>query len=334
MEPVLRMLSETEYITGEKICAQLGMTRAAVWKRIEKLRGEGYQIESAGKRGYLLIPKPNSLLPGYCLKSLQTSWAGQGEICYAYGMDSTNTTLKEMAREGAPQGSMALCEVQWKGRGRLNRTWEAMQEENLMQSLLLRPTLPVEQAALCTLAAAVAMAKAVEETAEGIAVRIKWPNDLVIGKRKFVGILSEMEADMDGIRFIVMGIGVNVNQKSFAGELAEKATSMWVEKSHALGEEPPPLDRQALLRSYLHWMEAAMAALEKDGLKGILTEYTRRSVTLGHMVRVMDGKESFTGKAEALDEVGALWVRDEQGKRRRVLSGDVSVRGVMGYVEG
>lgn len=344
MDPLLSMLSETQAVSGERLCERLGVTRAAIWKRMEKLREEGYQILSAGKLGYRLAEKPDSLLPGYVALGLGTRWAGRGEILYQPQMTSTNAVLKARAYEGAARGSLALCQEQTQGKGRLGRGWDAARGENLLHSLLLCPALPTEQAQLCTLAAAVAMAGAAEEMAPGLTVGIKWPNDLVIRGRKCAGILSELSADMDGIRFLVMGVGVNVNQRHFAGELADKATSLWLERERLAGQEAgqepgkdsqvqsyPPLDRRTLLQAYLRRVEQAMGALEQRGLAGILPEYERRSVTLGAKVQVLGPREAFTGTAQALDETGALWIVEETGERRRVLSGDVSVRGVMGY---
>lgn len=328
LDALLSMLSQTEYTSGERLCEQLGMTRAAIWKRMEKLRAEGYQIISAGKRGYRLETVRGSLLPGYIAAALQTRWAGRGEILYAQEMTSTSAVLKDHARKGAPNGSIALCEEQTQGRGRMQRSWECEPGQNLMHSLLLRPNLPLEQAPLCTLAAACAMAKAIEATVPGIKTGIKWPNDILIGGRKCVGILSELAADMDGIQFVVMGVGVNVNQREFAGELAQRATSLVNERA----QDAPPIDRAALLCAYLLYMEQAMDALMKEGLPGILQEYGSRSVTIGSRVRVIGADSEFLGMADTVDETGALLVTDESGQKRRVLSGDVSVRGVMGYV--
>lgn len=159
MDPILGMLSTKEPISGERLCEQLGMTRAAVWKRMEKLRAEGYRIVSAGKLGYRLDPEENSLLPGYLLHELDTRWAGRGEIAYEAKMDSTNIRAKELARSGAPSGSLALCDQQTAGRGRLQRRWETPAGVALTQSLVLRPSLPTEQAQLFTLAAALAAAR-------------------------------------------------------------------------------------------------------------------------------------------------------------------------------
>lgn len=330
MEELLDMLSYETPVSGEKLCAKLGLTRGAVWKRMEKLREEGYEIVSAGKLGYRLEPKEDCLLPGYIQKELTTRWAGRGEIVYARELDSTNTRAKQMAREGAPHGSLALCEQQTKGRGRLQRVWETNAGEALMQTLVLRPNIPTEQAQLCTLAAAVATVQAISDVCPQLSAGIKWPNDVVLNGKKCVGILSELSADPDGLQFIVPGVGINVNQLGFSGELQDKATSLLMELRKT---EPTagPMCRRKLLCAYLSRMEAAIDALQREGLSGILPAYLEHSVTLGQTVRVVGVNETFVGTALRLDETGALIVQDETGAHRRVLSGDVSVRGLMGY---
>lgn len=330
MEPLLEMLDYETPVSGEKLCARLGMTRGAVWKRMEKLREEGYDVVSMGKLGYRLNPVPNSLLPGYLQKELCTRWAGRGEIAYAAEMDSTNTRAKQMARNCAPHGSLAVCELQTAGRGRLQRAWETPSGVALMHSLVLRPSLPTEQVQLCTLAAAIAAAQAISETCPELDAGIKWPNDVIVNGKKCVGILSELSADMDGLEFVVPGVGINVNQTAFEGELKEKATSMLIEL-RKLRPDAPPICRRKVFCAYLKHMEAAVDALEKEGLAGILPEYLRRSVTLGKKVQVIGTGVAFTGTAKCIDETGALIVTDEEGQDRRVLSGDVSVRGLMGY---
>ena len=332
MDELLSLLSKGDLTSGETLCQNLNMTRAAIWKRIEKLRKEGYAIESLAGRGYKLNTPLNSLLPAYIQMNLKTNWAGKGTILYEQTTPSTNTRLKELARNGAPRGSISLCELQTQGKGRLGRTWEANSGENLMHSLLLCPNLSLEQSPLCTLAAATAMAQAIEDVLPILNAGIKWPNDIVMNGRKCVGILSELAADMDGIHFIVMGVGVNVNQTAFAGDIADSATSLLLEQRKQIGEKNcPPIDRRQLLCAYLSRMEQAITKLEEDGLSALLPEYTRRSVTLGAEVRVISTNDEWRGTAESIDDTGALKVRDASGTLRRVLSGDVSVRGVMGY---
>ncbi len=261
----------------------------------------------------------------YLKKHLETCWAGRGEIAYEPVMNSTNIRAKDMARAGAPHGSLAVCDHQTAGRGRMTRRWETPAGEALTQTMVLRPKLPVEQCQLCTFAAALAAARAIEEVCPELKPGIKWPNDVVIGSKKCVGILCEMVLDGSGYA-VVPGVGININQKAFDGELADKATSLFIET----GKQQ---DRRAVLCAYLKYMEQAMDALEKEGLQGIWQDYAQRSVTLGSRVRVVGTDSEFTGTAKAVDETGALIVTDESGTDRRVLSGDVSVRGLMGYVD-
>ena len=258
------------------------------------------------------------------LKRLNTRWAGKGEIAYEAVMNSTNIRAKEMARAGAPHGSLAVCEHQTAGRGRMTRVWETPAGEALTQTVILRPKMPVEQAQLCIFAAALAAAKAIEHVCPDVKTGIKWPNDVVIGSRKCVGILCEMVLDGSGYA-IAAGVGINVNQKQFEGELADKATSLFMETGRVI-------DRWQVLCAYLTYLEQAVDALEREGLAGILPEYVSRSVTLGSCVRVVGTDVTFVGTAKSVDETGALLVTDETGEERRVLSGDVSVRGLMGYV--
>lgn len=332
MDSLLDMLSTTDYISGERLCERLQMTRGAVWKRMEKLRAQGYQIVSAGKLGYRLSPEDNALLPGYLEKELETRWAGRGEVFYEPETTSTNTRAKEMARAGAPHGSLSVCDHQTAGKGRLGRAWETPAGEALTQSMVLRPKLSVEQAQLVTIAAAVATAQAIADLCPTLSPGIKWPNDVLVDGKKCVGILCELAADMDGIQFLVAGVGINVNQTAFDGELSEKATSLLLElrRSNAGAK---PLCRRKLLCAYLRHMEDAVDALEQGGLSAIRHSYVSHSVTIGSHVRVIGVNTDFSGIARDIDETGALLAEDESGTLRRVLAADVSVRGMMGYTK-
>ena len=324
MDELLEMLAMGPYVSGEMMSKHLGVTRAAVWKRIESLRSQGFVIESAGKRGYRLLEPYDSLLPVFLKKGLQTSWAGQPPMVYAESMTSTNAVLKQAAESGAGHGTLALCERQTQGRGRRGRIWVSPKGQGIWMSLLIRPKLAPSQAQLITLAAALAMAEAVAgET--GLDPKIKWPNDLTVSGKKICGILLELSGDLDHIAYVVVGTGLNVGKDAFPPELNHQATSLETELGY-------PVKRAPILRAYLAAMERHMESLEKSGLAGILPAYEKRSCTLSQPVRVEGGGESFVGIAAALDEDGALLVKLENGTLRRVLAGDVSVRGVMGYV--
>lgn len=321
MRTILEMLSSGDYTSGEKMSQELGISRAAVWKRITALRQEGWQIESGGKRGYRLIME-DRLEPALWTGELTTRSLGRGENRCLSTVDSTNAEAKRMALSGAPGGSLCVSETQTAGRGRLGRSWSSPAGAGLWQSVLLRPALPPRDAPLITLCVALAMAQAVEETC-GLDVRIKWPNDLVYQGKKLCGILLEVGGDLDAIEYIVAGAGLNVRRGAYPPELAEKAG--------AIEDFTAPPERRTVLVHYLAALEKAVALLEQQGFAGIQEAYCARSCTLGSQVQVT-GSVNLRGTAEALDGSGALLVRTEDGVLHRVLSGDVSVRGVMGYV--
>ncbi len=323
MEELLSMLAGEEYISGEEMSRRLRITRAAVWKRIETLRGQGYAVESAGKKGYRLVEPPDSLLPVFVQRGLDTQWAGQPPMIYAETMTSTNAVLKAAAESGAPAGTVALCEEQTAGRGRRGRNWTSPKGQGLWISLLLRPSLPPGRVQLITFAVALAMAEATEKET-GLAVAVKWPNDLVIGGKKACGILLEFSGDAESVAYVVAGAGLNVGKGAYPPELYGQAASL----EDALGIPPK---RAPILRAYLRGMEKYMENLEREGLAGILPAYEKRSCTLHKPVRVLGGGAEFSGTAVGLDENGGLLVKLQDGTVRHVLAGDVSVRGVMGY---
>lgn len=315
------MLAGGEYVSGQDMSKELGISRPAVWKRITQLKEQGWQIEAAEHKGYRLIAG-DSLDPRLWTGMLTTRLLGRGTVRYENTVTSTNTMVKQMNLEGAPAGSLCLCETQSAGKGRLGRRWESPEGVGLWQSVLLKPHLPPEQAPLITLCAALAVAQAVTETT-GLDVRIKWPNDVILNRRKLCGILLEMTSDPDAIESIVVGVGINVKRGAYPEELAEKAI--------AIQEAAEPPLRRVLYVHYLAALEDYVTKLEQGGFSGIAQDYTRLSCTLGSRVQVT-GSLNLVGMAESLDETGALMVRTDDGVLHRVLSGDVSVRGVMGYV--
>ncbi len=262
-----------------------------------------------------------SLLSAHWTPLLTTRALGRAVNHYEHTLTSTNLVLKDMAKQGAPHGSLCLCETQTAGRGRMDRQWSSPEGQGVWLSVLLRPALMPEDAPLITFACALAMAKAVREVT-GLDARIKWPNDLVLNGRKLCGILLEMGFDAGGM-YVIAGTGLNVRRGAYPQELAERATS--IEEWAAVP------DRGALVAAYLRALEDAVSALEQHGFAGIAADFRRECITLGSQVHVLGTDASFTGVAEDVDASGALLVRTES-ELRRVLAGDVSVRGVMGYV--
>lgn len=316
------LLSFDEYVSGEKLSETLGMTRAAVWKRVEALRSAGILVEGGGRKGYRLVHDPESLDPLYWKRRLNTLSLGQNVI-YAPEMSSTNTVLKKAAQEGAPHGTLAICDRQTQGKGRMGRVWETAEKgAQLTCSILLRPTVEIEKAALFTLITGLSMVQAIK--AMGLDAGIKWPNDLVYDGKKLCGILLEMAADMDGLKYVVLGTGVNLKSGAYPEALSFRATSL---QAHLA----PPVLKQELLLNYLNLLENNLATFESEGFPPLKAAYEERCVTLQSRVNVL-GTETFTGMAQGIDDTGALLVIDEKKQTHRVIYGDVSVRGVMGYV--
>lgn len=316
---VLELLREAGgYISGERMAERLGVTRAAIWKKIAALREQGYDIASAPRSGYALRGAPDSLIEAEIRKDLDTSLIGRRVACYG-AVDSTNLIAKELAREGAADGTVVVAESQGTGRGRLERRFFSPPGKGIWVSVLLRPSFLPQEAPKCTLMAAVAVARAMEKF--GLRAEIKWPNDILHDGKKLVGILTEMSAEMDRVNYIVVGIGINVNiaPEDFPADLREIATSLMQMK----GE---PLPRVAFLQELLRALDGLYADVQREGFAPVLAAWRTYAVTLGRPVRVIAAAgETFDGVAADIDGEGALLIDTASG-RRRVLAGDVSIR--------
>ena len=306
------------YISGEKMAERLGVTRAAVWKKIAALRDAGYDISSTPRSGYVLRSAPDSLIETEIAQGLDTALVGRKIICYDT-VDSTNLVLKNLAREGAEDGTVVVADSQGTGRGRMERAFFSPPGKGIWVSILLRPTFLPQDAPKCTLMAAVAVARAMETF--GLRAAIKWPNDILHEGRKLVGILTEMSAEMDRVNYVVIGIGINVNiaPEDFPEELRATATSLMQMKG-------APLPRVAFLQELLRALDDLYTSVQREGFAPVLAAWREYAVTLGQEVRVIGpaGVE-FEGVAADIDAEGALLVDTAEG-RRRVLAGDVSIR--------
>ena len=318
---LLRLLQGGAAVSGEAISRRLRMSRTAVWKRVQHLRELGYEIESAPRRGYWLLGEV--LQPDGIRAQLRTRWLGKEIVCRDV-VDSTFRLMRELEAKGAADGAVAVAGQQTAGRGRLNRSWDSPPQTGLYFNVLLRPKLPTAQAVRLTPAVAVGVCRGLQEL--GFDARIKWPNDIVVGGKKVCGMLLEMGGDMERLRFVSAGIGINVGQRAFPEELREKATSLLLSG----GRE---ISRLRVLCAVLEQLEAALELTYAD-YGALLTQYRARSATLGARVRAynaVDGME-LVGLAQDVGEDGELLVRDDAGALHALRAGDVSVRGMMGYV--
>ncbi len=317
-DELIRMLRSSQggYVSGTELASALGVSRAAVWKQVRALARAGFAIDAVPSKGYRLTAAPDVVLPGDITRDLGTAVIG-GTIRYEDEIPSTNTLAMELAHAGAAEGTVVLAEAQSGGRGRLGREWFSPRG-NMYFSVILRPPIPPSRAPLLTLMGAVASASAIRSQT-GVAAGIKWPNDLLINGKKAAGILTEMSAEPDRIRYVVLGIGVNANMDPalFSSEVRRTATTLALEAGMAV-------DRTDLLRRMLleldHWYGRF-----RDDAAGMLAAWRLLNVTLGNRIRVSGAGPVREGLARDVDEEGRLILELDDGTGLPVAAGDVTI---------
>ncbi len=322
---ILALLRESDkFVSGQELCNRFGVSRTAVWKVINQLKKEGYRIEAVQNKGYHMVSSPD-VLSVYELESRRnTNWLGK-EIVYKEVTTSTNADVRKLAEDGAENGLLVFADAQTAGKGRRGREWESPKGTNLYFSMLLKPQFEPHKASMITLVAAYSVARVIREKT-GLDAKIKWPNDIVVGKKKVCGILTEMSMERDYIHHIVVGVGINVNEEAFPAEISGMATSLKREKGSLIQRAP-------LLSSILSQFEKDyLAFLAAEDLKPFVDEYNSLLVNKGALVKVLDPKGEFSGIAGGINEEGMLIVFKENGQIEKVYAGEVSVRGMYGYV--
>jgi len=311
------------FVSGEEISQLLGVSRTAIWKHIQSLKEDGYQMDSVSRQGYRLLSVPDRLYPQEIQEGLKTNSFGQNIIHFEQVL-STNDVAKELAGQGLPEGSLVVAEEQTGGKGRLGRFWSSPHGQGVWISLVLRPLLSPLDAPRITIMAAVAVAKTISEITN-LTPGIKWPNDILYQGRKLAGILTEMSAEMDSVNFVILGIGVNVNTPSemFPPEIRSQAVSLLL----ASGRK---VSRVLFLQRLLVNLENLYGELMQGHFNKILNLWRGFSVTLGSWVTVTGLNQIWEGKAIDIDETGALIVADRQGQQVKVMAGDVTIRGLNG----
>ncbi len=315
-ELILGLLADApdDYLAADALCGKLGLTQPAMFRQIDSLRAKGYRIDLRHARGYRLIAVPDRLTELEIGPLLSTNDIGR-VVCAFEEVVSTNDIARQLAEDGAPHGTLVIAESQTHGRGRHGRRWVSRAGENLTFSLVLRPELSPNRAAETTLVAAVAAVA--ELRAAGFDAAVKWPNDLLVNGRKVGGFLCEMSAEEGRLRFLVLGVGINVNATEFSPELESRATSLRL----ARGE---PIPRALLLAAILGSLEGWLDVHGTEGF-GPIRERTREwSATLGQQVRIDEAGRVVAGLAVDIDESGALLVRNAAGETERIWAGDIS----------
>jgi len=329
-------------VSGAELADRLGISRAAVWSHIEELRKVGYDIEAGPHSGYRIVGEPDALLADDLLARLHARWgerpreprsepperlAGTPAPPRIIGRDirvfeqttSTNDVIEKLARDGVREGVVVFAESQTKGRGRLGRKWISPERKGLWFSVLLRPDLRPQETTQLTVAAATALRRAIQSET-GLKPEIKWPNDILIGGKKVAGILTELSAELDKVRHVILGIGVDVNLSAseLPVELKKTATSLKIESGETIS-------RAELAVAVLRELDGDYSRVCARKFGALADEWERNCTTIGKNVTVQIGNRKIRGHAESLDDAGALLVRTEHGRLEPITGGDVTL---------
>ncbi|MEI3381334.1 MAG: biotin--[acetyl-CoA-carboxylase] ligase [Dorea sp.] len=322
---ILRLLKESNtYISGQQLCEQFQVSRTAVWKVIDQLKKEGYQIEAVRNKGYRLIDSPDVMSKAEIESLMDTKWAGSNVVYYDE-IDSTNNRAKEAGDNKAPQGTLFVADMQVAGKGRRGRVWQSPAGSSIYMTILLYPEISPLKAPQLTLVMAIAVAEGIKEVT-GLDTKIKWPNDIVVNGRKICGILTEMSTEIDYINHVVIGAGINVNQDDFPEDIRKTASSLKME----LGKQ---VKRSELIAAIMKSFEKDYEIFVKtEDLSGLQELYNSMLVNLDRDVKVLEPGNEYEAHALGINKTGELIVRTAEGEEKEIYAGEVSVRGVYGYV--
>ncbi|WMW25551.1 biotin--[acetyl-CoA-carboxylase] ligase [Methanolobus sediminis] len=304
--------SEGTPVSGQEIGERLGITRAMVWKYIKALRKEGYDVRSSPKTGYILDSCPDKIDPEMLQVILKTSLFGN-DVLYYSELESTNNTAREIASRSS-EGTVVLAETQKSGRGRMGREWQSV-PGGLWLSLILKPSIPLDNLSRVTLVAGIAVTNALRNM--GVDAHIKWPNDVLVKGKKICGILTEVSAEIGKVEYVILGIGINVNVKlsDLNDDIRRNSTSI-------ANETGKPIDRTSFLASLLYELEQQYIRFKTRQFAEIVDEWINLSDTIGRNVRVTTPTLLIEGKAIGITEKGALVVLDKNDKKHEIIAGN------------
>lgn len=319
-----QLLEAEEYRSGEEISQILGISRSAIWKYINKLRQEGYEIDSITNKGYKIVQFPKAFIHDE-LEYLLKPYHLVDEVFVYDTIDSTNQEAKRIALNGVTS-ALVISEEQTKGKGRRGRAWVSNKGTGLYMSMLLRPTIKPTSASMLTLVAGLAVHRALNELT-GIQNEIKWPNDIVMNGKKVCGILTEMSSEIDQINYVVIGIGLNIQSSKWDNDLLERATSI----NHELQKE---VDRKQILVNIIKYFTQLYEQFtQTESLDFMINAYNQACINIDKHVQVEMNQEQLSGIVDKINAQGALILRLSSGELVEIHSGEVSIRGLYGYVE-
>jgi BirA family biotin operon repressor/biotin-[acetyl-CoA-carboxylase] ligase len=318
IDSLLALLADNAMIviSGAKIAREIGVSRATVWNWVQKLRALGVRVKGHPRSGYQIEEAPDTLAPKLLHRRLSPGPLGK-RMYHFFKTDSTNSVAMALGEKGEPHGTVVIAEEQTAGRGRAGHTWHSEKTNGIYMTVLLRPPLPPQQAPLITLAAGLAVREAILEQT-GLAPDLRWPNDLLFGRKKFCGILTEMNAEQDRIHFVAVGIGINVNHESIPEELSEIATSLRIATGRAQS-------RVEIVARLLRHLDSYYNRFVTEGPEKIVAQFSKvSSFARGKRVRIETGSETYTGTTAGLDPGGLLRVKRDDGRTLPVIAGTLS----------
>jgi BirA family biotin operon repressor/biotin-[acetyl-CoA-carboxylase] ligase len=307
------------FVSSAHLTQRLGATRSILRSQLDELRALGYDIAASPHQGYRLVSAPDLLHADDLCSLLGEARVVARDVSVFQQTSSTNDLVEKLARDGVREGVVVFAEAQTQGRGRLGRKWLSPAGKGLWFSVLLRPNLRPQAATQLTVAAATALARAIRQQTE-LVPEIKWPNDILIRGRKVAGVLTELSAELDHIKYVILGIGVDVNLQAgdFPAELRKLATSLKIESGQTQR-------RAELAAAILSELDNDYARIRQHQFQTVADEWERQCSTLGRRVRIRVGDRIIAGRAESLDEDGALLLRTEHGRLERIIGGDVEL---------
>jgi len=322
---ILKVLRNSDkYISGQSICDELGISRTAVWKYMNQLKEDGYGIEATQNKGYNITKYPDVLTEVELGSLFETEFFGN-KIYFYDEIDSTNNEAKKKAEDGAKQGTLVIAECQNGGRGRRGKKWISPSGSGIWMSFVLKPTIHPYGASMITLVAALSVVSALKNI-KGFECNIKWPNDIVANGKKICGILTEMSSELDAVNYVIIGIGININSTEFDEEISDIASSVFLETGLTI-------KRSQVVADFAKYFEKYYSIfMQTQDMRGLIDEYNGLLVNVGREVKINNINSQFIGNAIGINDKGELLVKKQDGSVEKVIAGEVSVRGLYGYV--
>lgn len=326
-EKIIELLKQNKnnFISGQKISESLGVSRAAIWKYINSIKEDGYKIESVSRKGYKLVSSPDLLTFEEIKDTLNTKYIGRN-IVYLESVDSTNNEAKKLANKDVVEGTVVIAEEQIMGKGRLGRNFISPKYKGIWMSIILTPDINPMNVPKITQVAAASVIMGLKKN--GIKAFVKWPNDIVISGKKICGILTEMSGEINKVNYVIVGIGINVNveEDEFTEEIRDIASSLKIQSGKTI-------NRKEVVSSVLNYFEELYEEfVTKENIDTSIKICKESSILLGKEIKIIERNNKFLAKALNLSNEGRLIIQHSDGKVEEIMSGEVSVRGINGYI--